>query len=73
MAQGSHQGFRLVEMAHSVVTPMHNMNGNVSQSGDIVENIVVVAIRLAADAEESAVDHVVDEDPGGGQTYFWFG
>ena len=50
IAQGSHQGFRLVEMAHPVVTPMHNMNGDVPQSGDMVENIVVIAIRLAAGA-----------------------
>jgi len=32
----------------------------------MVENIVVIAIRLAARAEESAIGHVVDEDPGGG-------
>src|SRR5215831_419367 len=66
IAQGPHQGFRLVEMAHSVVTPMHDMNGDVPQSGDMVENIVVVAIRRAAGAKESSIDHVVDEDPGGG-------
>src|SRR5207247_7301880 len=67
IAQGSHQGFRLVEMAHPVVTPMQDMNGDVPQSGDMVENIVVVAIRHAPGAKESAIDHVVDEDPGGGQ------
>ena len=27
---------------------MHDMNGDVSQSGDMVENIVVIAIRFAA-------------------------
>src|ERR1700740_2786394 len=67
IAQGPHQGFRLVEMAHPVVAPMHDMNGDVPQSGDMVENIVVIAIRLAAGAKESAIDHVVDENPGGGQ------
>jgi len=67
IAQGPHQGFRLVEMAHPVVTPMHDMNGDVPQAGDMVENIVVIAIRRAASAKESAIDHVVHEDPGGGQ------
>jgi hypothetical protein len=32
----------------------------------MVENVVVIAIRSAAAAKESAIDHVVDEDPGGG-------
>ena len=45
---------------------MHDMNGDVSQSGDMGENIVVIAIRRAAGAKESAIDHVVDEDSGGG-------
>ena len=66
IAQGPHQGFRLVEMAHPVVTTMHDMNGDVPQSGNMVENIVVIAIRRAAGAKESAIDHVVNEDPGGG-------
>ena len=66
IAQGPHQGFSLVEMTHAVVTPMHDMNGDVPQSGDMVENIVVIAIRRAAGAKESAVDHVVDEDPSDG-------
>jgi hypothetical protein len=30
------------------------------------ENIFVIAIRHAAGTKESAIDHVVDEDPGGG-------
>jgi len=55
IAQGPHQGFRLVEMAHPIVTPMHDMNGDVPQSGDMVENIVVIAIRRAAGAKESAI------------------
>ena len=63
IAQAPHQGFRLVEMAHPVVTPMHDTSRDVPQSGDIVENIVVIAIRRAAGAKESAIDHVVDEDP----------
>jgi hypothetical protein len=42
------------------------MNGDVPQSGDLIENIVVIAIRRATGAKESAIDHVVDEDPGGG-------
>ena len=67
IAQGPYQGFRLVEMAHPVVTPMRDMNGDVPQAGDMVENIVVIAIRRATSAKESAVDHVVHEDPGGGQ------
>ena len=54
IAQGPHQGFRLVEMAHPIVTPMRDMNGDVPQSGDKVENIVVIAIRHAAGAKESA-------------------
>jgi hypothetical protein len=58
--------FGLVDMAHPVITPMHDMNGNVPQSGDLVENIVVIAIRRAAGAKEPAIDHVVNEDPGGG-------
>ena len=66
IAQGPHQGFRLVEMAHPVVTPLHDASRDVPQSGDMVENIVVIAIRRAAGAKESAIDHVVDEDPGGG-------
>jgi hypothetical protein len=33
----------------------------------MVDNIVVIAIRLALGAKESAIDHVVDEDPGRGQ------
>src|SRR6516162_8249996 len=66
IAQGPHQGFRLVEMAHPVVTTMYDMNGDVPQSGDMVENIVVIAIRHAAGAKESAIEHVVDEDPGRG-------
>src|SRR5271166_5404322 len=41
--------------------------GDVPQSSDMVKNIVVIAIRLAAGVKESAIDHVVDEDPGGGQ------
>src|SRR5205814_9626273 len=36
----------------------------------MVENIVVIAIRRAAGAKESAIGHVVDEDPGGGQGVF---
>jgi hypothetical protein len=40
IAQGPHQGFRLVEMAHPIVTPMRDMNGDVPQSGDMVENSV---------------------------------
>ena len=55
IAQGPHQGFRLVEMANPVVTPMHDMNGDVPQAGDMVENIVVIAIRRAAGAKESAI------------------
>ena len=55
IAQGPHQGFRLVEMAHPVVTPMHDTSRDVPQSGDIVENIVVIAIRRAAGAKESAI------------------
>ena len=66
IAQGPHQGFRLVEMAHPVVTPMHDMNGDVPQSGDMVENIVIVAVGRAAGAKESAIDHVMHEDPGSG-------
>jgi hypothetical protein len=66
IAQGPHEGFRLVEMAHPVVTTVHDMNGDVPQSGDIVENIVVIAICCAAGAKESAIDHVVDENPGRG-------
>src|SRR6516165_3820399 len=54
-AHGQHQGFRLVEVAHSVVTPMHDMNRDVPQSGDMVENIVVIAIRRAAGAKESTI------------------
>jgi hypothetical protein len=46
---------------------MHDMNGDVPQSGDLVENIVVVAVSRAAGAKEPAIDHVVDKDPGGGQ------
>jgi hypothetical protein len=38
-ASRPHQGFRLVEMAHPVITPMDDMNGDVPQSGDMVENI----------------------------------
>ena len=66
IAQGPYQGVRPVEMAHPVVTPMHDMNGDVPQSGDMIENIVVIAILRAAGAKESAIDNVVDEDPGGG-------
>ena len=55
IVQGPHQGFRLVEMAHPIVTPMHDMNGDVPQSGDMVENIVVIAIRRVAGAKESAI------------------
>src|SRR5262245_27324952 len=33
IAQGLYQGFRLVEMAHPVMAPMHDMNGDVPQSG----------------------------------------
>ena len=71
-AQGPHEGFCLVEMAHPVVAPMHNINRDVPQSGDMLENIVVIAIRRAAVTKESTIDQVVDEDPGDGQ-YFWFG
>ena len=64
IAQGPHQRFGLVEMAHPVITPMHDINGDVSQSGGMVEDIVVIAISRTV-AKESAIDHVVDEDPGG--------
>ena len=39
-------------------------------SGDMVENIVVIAIGLAARVKESTIDHVVDKDPGGGHGVF---
>ena len=32
----------------------------------MIENVVVIAIRLADGAKEAAIDHVVDENPGGG-------
>ena len=42
IAQSPHQGFRLVEMAHPIVTSMHDMNGDVPQSDDMVENIALI-------------------------------
>jgi hypothetical protein len=56
IAQGPHQGLRLVEMAHPVVTPMHDMNRDVPQAGDMVENIVVIAIRLGGPGRENGSD-----------------
>src|ERR1700750_2436478 len=69
-AQGAHEGFCLVEMAHPVVTPMHDIDRDVPQSGDIVENVVVVAAGLAFGIEKPTIDHVVDHDPGDGQGVF---
>jgi hypothetical protein len=69
-AQGPHEGFCLVKMAHPVVTPMHDIDRDVPQSGHMVENVVVVAVGLAVGIEKPAIDHVVDQDPGGGQGVF---
>src|SRR5215470_3668047 len=69
-AQGAHEGFCLVEMAHPVVTPMHDIDRDVPQSGDIVENVVVVAAGLVFGIEKPTIDHVVDHDPGDGQGVF---
>src|SRR6201993_1031022 len=69
-AQGPHEGFCLVEMAHPVVTPVHDIDGDVPQSGDMVENIVVIAVDLAVGTEKPPIDHVVDQNPGGGQGVF---
>src|SRR5215470_6166315 len=69
-AQGPHECFWLVKMAHSVVTTMHDIDRDVPQSGDIVENVVVLATGLAVGVEKPAIDHVVDQDPGGGQGIF---
>ena len=41
------------------------MNGDVSQSGGIVENIVVIAISRAAGTKELAIDRVVDQNEAG--------
>ena len=54
-AQGAHEGFCLVEMTHPVVTPMHDIDRDVPQSGDIVENVVVVAVGLAVGTEKPAM------------------
>jgi hypothetical protein len=54
------QGFRLVEMTHSVVATVYNMHGEIREPIDIVENVVVVAVRLAGATEEPAIDHVMD-------------
>ena len=69
-SQGAHEGFCLVEMANPVVTPMHDIDWDVPQSGDIVENVVVVAAGLAFGIEKPTIDHVVDHDPGDGQGVF---
>ena len=47
-AQAPHEGFCLVRMAYPVVTPMHDIDRDVPQSGDLVENVVVVASPLAS-------------------------
>src|SRR3954470_7043711 len=54
-------------MTDPVVTPMHNMDGDVPQPGDMVEDIVIIAVGLAATTEKPAIDHVMDQDSGGGQ------
>ena len=36
-------------MAHPVVTPVHDMHRDLFQPVNMVENVVIVAIRLAAD------------------------
>src|SRR5690349_8758820 len=69
-AQSAHEGFCLVEMAHPVVTPMHDIDRDVPQSGDIVENVVVVPAGLAFGIEKPTIDQVVDHDPGDGQGVF---
>jgi hypothetical protein len=50
-AQGPHEGFCLVKMAHLVVTPMHHIDRDVPQSSDMFENVVVVAVGLALGIE----------------------
>src|SRR5271155_4855283 len=57
-------------MAHSVVTPVHDMHRDLFQPIDMVENVVVVAIRLAADTKKPAIDHVVNQDPASHQNIF---
>jgi hypothetical protein len=47
-AQSLHEGFRLVQMAHPVVTSVHDTHRDLFQPINMVENVVVVAIRLAA-------------------------
>src|SRR5215469_9191062 len=37
----------------------------------MVENVIVIALCFAADTEKAAIDHVVDQDSGGGQGVFW--
>ena len=39
-AQGPHESFCLVKMAHPVVPPMHDIDRDVPQPGDMVENVL---------------------------------
>src|SRR5690242_12221563 len=57
-------------MAYPVVTSMDDINRDVPQPASMVENIIIVAVSLALAAEKPAVDHVVDQDPGGRQSVF---
>ena len=54
-AQRPNERFCLAEMAHPVVTPVHDIDRDVPQSGDMVENIVVIAVDLAVGTEKPPI------------------
>src|ERR1700676_2737653 len=54
-------------MTHPIVATLYDMHGNIPEPIDMVENVVVVAVRLAGSTEKPAIHHVVDQDPGGGK------
>ena len=58
--QRAREGFCLVKVTHPIVTPMHDVHRDLLQPMNMVEDVIIVAVRLAAATKKAAVQHVVD-------------
>jgi hypothetical protein len=47
-------------MTHPIVATVYDMHGDIPEPINMVENVVVVAVRLAGGTEKPAIYHVVD-------------
>ena len=60
VAQRPYQGFCLIEMTYPIVATMYDMHRDIPEPINMVENVVVVAVRLAGATEKPAIYHVMD-------------